>query len=72
MTQTLEDLLEGLEDVDDATREEAAKALAERAEPSTLDALIRACGDDFWSVRAYAGSLFLGVVLILGYYLWQP
>ena len=22
------------------------------------------------SVRAYAGSLFLGVVLILGYYLW--
>lgn len=55
MTQTLEDLLDALEDVDDATREEAAKALAERAEPSTLDALIRACGDDFWSVRAYAG-----------------
>jgi NADH-quinone oxidoreductase subunit L len=23
------------------------------------------------SVRAYAGSLFLGVVLILGYYLWR-
>jgi NADH-quinone oxidoreductase subunit L len=22
------------------------------------------------SVRAYAGSLFLGVVLIMGYYLW--
>jgi len=23
------------------------------------------------SVRAYAGSLFLGVILILGYYLWR-
>jgi NADH-quinone oxidoreductase subunit L len=23
------------------------------------------------SVRAYAGSLFIGVVLILGYYLWR-
>jgi len=23
------------------------------------------------SVRAYAASLFLGVVLILGYYLWR-
>jgi len=23
------------------------------------------------SVRAYAGSLFVGVVLVLGYYLWR-
>jgi len=23
------------------------------------------------SVRAYAGSLFVGVVMILGYYLWR-
>ena len=23
------------------------------------------------SVRAYAGSLFLGVVIMLGYYLWR-
>ena len=23
------------------------------------------------SVRAYAGSVFIGVVLILGYYLWR-
>ena len=23
------------------------------------------------SVRTYAGSLFLGVVLVLGYYLWR-
>jgi len=23
------------------------------------------------SVRAYAGSLFIGVVLMLGYYLWR-
>lgn len=55
MAQVLEDLLESLEDVDDATREEAAKALAELGDPTTLNALIMACGDDFWSVRAYAG-----------------
>ncbi|MBM4127804.1 MAG: HEAT repeat domain-containing protein, partial [Nitrospira sp.] len=54
MPHALEDLLDALEDVDDATREDAAKALAERGDPSTLDALIAACGDDFWSVRAYA------------------
>jgi NADH-quinone oxidoreductase subunit L len=24
------------------------------------------------SVRAYASSVFLGAVLILGYYLWRP
>ncbi len=41
MTQALEDLLEALEDVDDATREEAAKALAELADPKTFDALDR-------------------------------
>ena len=55
MTQALDDLLEALEDVDDATREEAAKILAEKGDPKSLDALISACGDDYWSVRAYAG-----------------
>ena len=55
MTHTLEDLLEALEDVDDATREEAAKALAELGDPKTIDPLVSACSDDFWSVRAYAG-----------------
>lgn len=55
MAQALDDLLEALEDVDDATREEAAKILAERADPKSLEALISACGDDYWSVRAYAG-----------------
>ena len=56
MTQALEDLLEALEDVDDATREEAAKALAAIADPRSLDALISACADEYWSVRAHAGS----------------
>ena len=55
MAQALDDLLEALEDVDDATREEAAKALAERADPTTLDSLVSACGDDYWSVRSHAG-----------------
>ena len=55
MPQSLDDLLEALEDVDDATRDEAAKALAELADPSTLDVLLNAVGDDFWSVRAHAG-----------------
>lgn len=50
---TLQDLLDALEDVDDATREEAAKTLADRADPSTIDALVSACGDDFWSVRVH-------------------
>jgi len=40
MTQALEDLLEALEDIDDATREDAAKALAAIADPRSLDALI--------------------------------
>ena len=55
MANVLEDLLEALEDVDDATREEAAKTLADLGDPATLDALIGACNDDFWSVRAHAG-----------------
>ena len=55
MSQSIDDLLEALEDVDDATREEAAKALAERADPSTLEVLLNAVGDDFWSVRVHAG-----------------
>ena len=42
MTQALEDLLEALEDVDDATREEAAKALGAIADPRSLGALIGA------------------------------
>jgi HEAT repeat protein len=44
MTQALEDLLEALEDVDDATREEAAKALGAIGDARSLDALISACG----------------------------
>jgi HEAT repeat protein len=55
MAQTLGDLLEALEDVDDATREEASKALAELADSTTLDALVGACGDEYWAVRAHAG-----------------
>ena len=55
MAQALDDLLDSLEDPDDATREEAAKALAQLADPTTLDALIGACGDEYWSVRTRAG-----------------
>ncbi|MCE7978644.1 MAG: HEAT repeat domain-containing protein [Nitrospira sp. NTP1] len=55
MAQALDDLLDSLEDPDDATREEAAKALAQLANPTTLDALIGACGDEYWSVRTRAG-----------------
>ncbi|NJN69719.1 MAG: hypothetical protein HC801_05175, partial [Nitrospira sp.] len=40
MADALEDLLEALEDVDDATREEAAKTLADLGDPATLEALI--------------------------------
>src|SRR5437867_1884614 len=53
MSQVVEDLLEALEDVDDATREEAAKALAELADPIALEPLLRACEDEFWSVRSH-------------------
>src|SRR5262245_30130214 len=55
MAQGVEDLLEALEDADDATREEAAKGLAELADPTTFEALLQACGDDYWAVRAHAG-----------------
>ena len=55
MSQSIDDLLEALEDVDDATREEAAKALAEQAYPAALEPLLNAVGDDFWTVRAHAG-----------------
>ena len=55
MTPAIDDLLEALEDVDDATREEAAKALVECADPITLEPLLQACTDDFWSVRTSAG-----------------
>jgi HEAT repeat protein len=56
MAHAVEDLLEALEDVDDATREEASKELAELADPSTLDALLHAFEDEFWAVRAHAAS----------------
>ena len=56
MAQTVDDLVEALEDADDTTREEAAKALADLADPTTLDALQQACTDDYWSVRSYAAS----------------
>ena len=56
MPQSIDDLLEALEDVDDATREEAAKALAERADPSTFEVLLTAVGDEFWSVRGSTGA----------------
>ncbi|MGH7230031.1 MAG: HEAT repeat domain-containing protein [Nitrospiraceae bacterium] len=55
MSQAVDDLLEALEDADDATREDAAKALAELADTSTLEPLLQACGDDYWSVRSHAG-----------------
>jgi HEAT repeat protein len=55
MAQALDDLLDALEDVDDATREEASKALAELADATTLDALVSACEDEYWAVRANAG-----------------
>ena len=55
MSHTVQDWLELLEDVDDATREEAAKALAELGDPSTLEALHQAIEDDYWAVRAQVG-----------------
>ena len=51
MANTLEDWLEALEDVDDATREEAAKALAQNGAPQALEPLLTALEDDFWAVR---------------------
>ena len=55
MSKTVEDWLESLEDVDDATREEAAQALAELGDQSTLESLLNALEDDYWSVRAHVG-----------------
>ncbi|MCH7614817.1 MAG: HEAT repeat domain-containing protein [Nitrospinae bacterium] len=51
MSQRVQDLIEALEDVDDATREEAAKALADLGDPNTLDELLTAIEDDYWAVR---------------------
>ena len=55
MSNTVQDWLEALEDVDDATREEAAQALADIGDPKTLDSLLTALDDDYWSVRAHLG-----------------
>ncbi len=52
MSQTVQDWLEALEDVDDATREESAKALAELSDPNTLDRLLDVLEDEYWAVRA--------------------
>ena len=52
MPQTVQDWLEALEEVDDATREEAAKALADIGDPSALEPLLAALEDDYWAVRA--------------------
>ena len=58
MSQSVQDLIEALEDVDDATREEAAKALADLGDPNTLDELLTAIEDDFWAVRVQIGWAF--------------
>lgn len=55
MSQSVQDWLEALEDVDDATREEAAKALAGIGDPKTLDDLLNAIEDDYWAVRTQIG-----------------
>jgi len=55
MARSVQDWLEALEDVDDATREEAAKALAELGDPNTMDDLLSALEDDYWAVRANIG-----------------
>ncbi len=51
MSKTVQDWLESLDDVDDATREEAAKALAELGDSTTLEGLLNAIEDDYWAVR---------------------
>jgi len=58
MSQSVQDLIEALEDIDDATREEAAKALAELGDPNTIDELLTAIEDDFWAVRVQIGWAF--------------
>ncbi|NKB81768.1 MAG: hypothetical protein GKS05_07775 [Nitrospirales bacterium] len=55
MSQTTQDWVDALEDVDDATREEAAKALAALGDPTALDALLIAIEDEYWAVRAHSG-----------------
>ena len=55
MSQSVQDLIEALEDVDDATREEAAKALADLGDPNTLEELLTAIEDDYWAVRVQVG-----------------
>ena len=55
MSNTVQDWLDALEDVDDATREEAAKMLAEKADPKTLEPLLTALDDDYWAVRGHVG-----------------
>src|SRR5262245_36879116 len=55
MTHALDDLLDALEDVDDATREEAAKTLAELGDPKGLEARVDARYDEDWAGRAHAG-----------------
>ena len=42
----------------DATREEAAKALAELGDPTTVDALASALEDEYWAVRVHVGWAF--------------
>ena len=55
MTQTVQHWIEALEDVDDATREEAARALAELGDPSAADVLFTALEDEYWAVRVHVG-----------------
>ena len=55
MMQNVQDWIEALEDVDDATREEAAKALAGLGDPQTMDVLLGALEDDYWAVRVQVG-----------------
>lgn len=58
MSQTVEHWIEALDDVDDATREEAAKALAELGDSETLEALSVALEDDYWAVRVHVAWAF--------------
>ncbi len=58
MSQNVQHWVEALEDIDDVTREEAAKALAELGDPNTVEALSLALEDDYWAVRVQAGWAF--------------
>ncbi len=58
MSQSVQHWVEALEDIDDVTREEAAKALAELGDPNTVEALSLALEDDYWAVRVQAGWAF--------------